>query len=311
MDVVGLYNNIPLRDGLKACQLALDQRDTCDLLKASIVNLAILVLELNAFQVEEKFFCKFTALPLAHAWLPVCKHSGRVYFGNSTWHWHHSSTVASLMMILESGHTARTHCCSFSIMQTAAIETLPSRVSMESRSHIWIIGQPLRRAKSSPTYMRSQQTHISTYCQQVTILNTSDYAFVWSSASRKPSNSVRRNCPRFWPRVAILKVLLLSSLIVFAKIRGKLFWTAPRKGQQSKTITKQELHLCADGVLSCPRCNVYWRVPSPSFKGASEWRSSLISRSWRTGAQRTLEIFWYRHRHLSHPVTKTLLMAQV
>ena len=56
MDVVGLYNNIPHRDGLKACQLALDRRDACDPPTTSIVNLAKLVLELNAFQFEEKFF---------------------------------------------------------------------------------------------------------------------------------------------------------------------------------------------------------------------------------------------------------------
>ena len=56
MDVVGLYNNIPHRDGLKACQLALDRRDSCDPPTTSIVNLAKLVLELNAFQFEEKFF---------------------------------------------------------------------------------------------------------------------------------------------------------------------------------------------------------------------------------------------------------------
>ena len=51
-----LYNNIPHRDGLKACQLALDRRDSCDPPTTSIVNLAKLVLELNAFQFEEKFF---------------------------------------------------------------------------------------------------------------------------------------------------------------------------------------------------------------------------------------------------------------
>ena len=56
MDVVGLYNNIPHRDGLKTCQLALDRRDSCDPPATSIVNLAKLVLELNAFQFEEKFF---------------------------------------------------------------------------------------------------------------------------------------------------------------------------------------------------------------------------------------------------------------
>ena len=39
------------------------------------------------------------------------------------------------MMFLESGHTAGTHCCNFSIIRTAAIETLPSHMSMESRSH--------------------------------------------------------------------------------------------------------------------------------------------------------------------------------
>ena len=45
--------------------------------------------------------------------------------------------------------------------------------------------------------------------------------------------------------------------------------------------------------------------------GASERRSSSISRSWRTSAQRTSEIFWYTHGHLDQPVTRTLLMAHV
>ena len=168
-------------------------------------------------------------------------------------------------MCLESGHTARTHCCNFSIMRTAVIETSPSHMNMESRSHIWMFGQPLRTAKSSPTSTRSRQTRTSTYCQQVTILHTSartsrmasDYAFVWSSASRQPWNFVWRNCPRFSPRVAILKVLLLSSLIVFAKNRGKPSWTPTGKEHQSQTTNKQELHLCADGVLSCPRCSLF------------------------------------------------------
>ena len=56
MDVVGLYNNIPHRDGLKACQVALDRRDSCDQPTTSIVNLDNLVLELNAFHSEANFF---------------------------------------------------------------------------------------------------------------------------------------------------------------------------------------------------------------------------------------------------------------
>ena len=271
---------------------------------------------------KRSFFCKFTALPWAHAWLPVMITFLWVFWKSLCWQqhladWHHSFTVASLMMFLESGHTARTHCCNFSIMRTAAIETSPSHMNMEARSHIWMFGQSLRTAKSSPTSTRSRQTHTNTYCQQVTILHTSartsrmasDYAFVWSSASRKPWNFVWRNCPRFSPRVAILKVLLLSSLIVFAKNRGKPSWTPTGKEHQSQTMNKQELHLCADGVLSCPRCSLFWRVPSPSLKRASARRSSSIFQSWRTSAQRTLEIFWYTLDHLDQPVTKTLLMA--
>ena len=87
-DVVGLYNNIPHRDGLKACQLALDQRDSCDPPTTSIVNLAKLVLELNAFQFEEKFFCKLTALPCAHAWLPVMLTFLWVFWKSPCWQQH-------------------------------------------------------------------------------------------------------------------------------------------------------------------------------------------------------------------------------
>ena len=56
MDVVVLYNNIPHVDGLEACRAFLNGRRVQDPLTEDIVKLAELVLTLNAFQFEHKYF---------------------------------------------------------------------------------------------------------------------------------------------------------------------------------------------------------------------------------------------------------------
>ena len=56
MDVVGLYNHIPHADGLISCRTALDQRPTKDPPTEDLVILAKLVLTLNAFQFEDRFY---------------------------------------------------------------------------------------------------------------------------------------------------------------------------------------------------------------------------------------------------------------
>ena len=56
MDVVGLYNNIPHVDGLEACRAFLNGRRVQDPPTEVIVKLAELVLTLNAFQFEDKYF---------------------------------------------------------------------------------------------------------------------------------------------------------------------------------------------------------------------------------------------------------------
>ena len=56
MDVVGLYNNIPHEDGLRACKTMLDRRQTCDPPTGDVIDLAKLVLTLNCFQYEDKFY---------------------------------------------------------------------------------------------------------------------------------------------------------------------------------------------------------------------------------------------------------------
>ena len=48
MDVVGLYNNIPHLDGLKACEIMLKWRKDHLPPTSSIISLVKLVLELNA-----------------------------------------------------------------------------------------------------------------------------------------------------------------------------------------------------------------------------------------------------------------------
>ena len=56
MDVVGLYNHIPHADGLMACRTVLDQRPTKDPPTEDLVILAKLILTLNAFQFEDRFY---------------------------------------------------------------------------------------------------------------------------------------------------------------------------------------------------------------------------------------------------------------
>ena len=56
MDVVGLYNNIPHKDGLDACRLMLNRRTDKHPPTEDIVRLAKLVLELNSFKYEEKHY---------------------------------------------------------------------------------------------------------------------------------------------------------------------------------------------------------------------------------------------------------------
>ena len=56
MDVVGLYNNIPHDDGLKACETMLERRLVKVPPTSDIVQLARHVLELNAFQYQTKYY---------------------------------------------------------------------------------------------------------------------------------------------------------------------------------------------------------------------------------------------------------------
>ena len=56
MDVVGLYNNIPHEDGLKARESMLQQRKDHQPPTSNIISLAKLVLELNAFQYHDKHY---------------------------------------------------------------------------------------------------------------------------------------------------------------------------------------------------------------------------------------------------------------
>ena len=56
MDVVGLYNNIPHEDGLRACRTMLDRRQNCHPPTGDVIDLARLVLTLNCFQYEDKFY---------------------------------------------------------------------------------------------------------------------------------------------------------------------------------------------------------------------------------------------------------------
>ena len=63
------------------------------------------------------------------------------------------------------------------------------------------------------------------------------------------------------------------------------------------------------GVLSGPRCNLYWIAPFPSLEQVTERRSSSFSRSWRTRAQRTPDIFCCIRGHLLQLVQRTLPMA--
>ena len=56
MDVVGLYSNIPHEDGLEALRTMLNQRPTQQPPTDDIIELARLVLTLNAFQFEDTFF---------------------------------------------------------------------------------------------------------------------------------------------------------------------------------------------------------------------------------------------------------------
>ena len=56
MDVVGLYNNIPHKDGLQACSTMLDRRHTQSPPTSDIIDLANLVLTLNAFKHNNDFY---------------------------------------------------------------------------------------------------------------------------------------------------------------------------------------------------------------------------------------------------------------
>ena len=55
-DVVGLYSHIPHEDGLKACHTLLERRTVKEPPTSDVVHLARLVLELNSFQYQDKFY---------------------------------------------------------------------------------------------------------------------------------------------------------------------------------------------------------------------------------------------------------------
>ena len=56
LDVVGLYNNIPHKDGLEACRIFLDRRQQQHPPTSDIINLAELVLNLNSFAFEDSHY---------------------------------------------------------------------------------------------------------------------------------------------------------------------------------------------------------------------------------------------------------------
>ena len=56
MDIVGLYNLIPHADGLEACRTILNGRLVLAPPTEDIIELAELVLTLNSFQYEDKFY---------------------------------------------------------------------------------------------------------------------------------------------------------------------------------------------------------------------------------------------------------------
>ena len=56
MDVVGLYNNIPHEYRLRACRTMLDRLENCYPPTGDVIDLARLVLTLNCFQYEDRFY---------------------------------------------------------------------------------------------------------------------------------------------------------------------------------------------------------------------------------------------------------------
>ena len=56
MDVVGVYSNIPHEDGLDACHTFLDRRSDHQLPTGDVINLARMVLKLNAFAYRNDHF---------------------------------------------------------------------------------------------------------------------------------------------------------------------------------------------------------------------------------------------------------------
>ena len=65
MGVVGLKDNIPYEDGLQACKTNLNRRKNLDSPTDNIIKLARLVLTLNSFQYEEKYYLQVHSTRMA------------------------------------------------------------------------------------------------------------------------------------------------------------------------------------------------------------------------------------------------------
>ena len=173
MDVVGFYNNIPHVDGLEVCRASLNGRRVQYPQTEDIVKLAELVLNLNAFQFEDKYFFQKkgtamgTRMAPSYANLFMGKLENKILEqapdGNAR-----LSTVVSLTMCLEFGSTERTPYSSSSSMQTTATWKSDSRMHLESLS--CTLTRPSRsEASTSPrTCSLNQQTRTSTCCPPAT-----------------------------------------------------------------------------------------------------------------------------------------------
>ena len=174
MDVVGLYNNIPHVDGLEACRPFLNGRRVQDPPTEDIVKLAELVLTLNAFQFEDKYFLQIKGTAMGTRMAP---------------------SYANLFMgklenkILEQAQDSK--CPSFYrrfiddvfgiwfygedslYSSSSSMRTTTTRTS-DSRKHLKSLSRTLMRpsrseASTSPrTCSLNQQTRTSTYCPPAT-----------------------------------------------------------------------------------------------------------------------------------------------
>ena len=204
MDVVGLYNNIPHWDGLKACQLALDRRDSCDPPTTSVVNLAKLVLELNAFQFEDKFFLQVHGTAVGTRMAP---NYANIFMG----------ILEESMLATAPGGQTPSFCGRF--IEVFGIWTLGEDTLLKFFDHVnschrdiafryeygilvpyldvratiansQIVTDLYEKPTNTQQYLLPTSNHPEILHTSVkTSRMASDYAFVRSSASRKPWNS--------------------------------------------------------------------------------------------------------------------------